>query len=422
VIIEAFRKTERNFLTPDPSKSIGSDSIIDISHESLIRQWSKLSGWLDAEAQDAQSWRRLFDAAADERKGVGGLLRSPNLQTLLHWRNQAKPTPEWAERYGATKEDFAIATRFLERSNRAQWRRRLVFGGSILGICLIIGGGLWKFSKIELQRKVEAADAQLRLAKAERQRQIDQARAEQDRLEIQQGVAIKEQKLAKANQERSARQAELSNEFFRITGQLFITTAQRDGHDDRWEESGSFIASVIDATSDDNIGKILKPLQGRMVAQYAFRTSQRPLIGTALRTNTRGNYRLVSLPGQEVAIVETRTGTEYRKFDVSDFEPIDQDAIHSVSPDGTQALVLVAETRTTSDGRRTRAGKSGIVFLDAATSSSARTVKVDDTLERPETLVVDWKNRRAVLSQWRDQTAEIVTLTLFSAVASTPAA
>ena len=40
------------------------------------------------EAQDAQLWRQLADAAADKRKGAGGLLRGQNLQTLVYWRNR----------------------------------------------------------------------------------------------------------------------------------------------------------------------------------------------------------------------------------------------------------------------------------------------------------------------------------------------
>ena len=51
-IVEAFRAPGCNFLQPPPPAPLTPDTLIDISHESLIRQWSTLSQWLQDEARE----------------------------------------------------------------------------------------------------------------------------------------------------------------------------------------------------------------------------------------------------------------------------------------------------------------------------------------------------------------------------------
>src|SRR5262249_46868564 len=60
-VVDAFRASGCNFLTPevDPRHPALSDNDnIDVSHESLIRQWGTLSQWLENEARTAHAWRR----------------------------------------------------------------------------------------------------------------------------------------------------------------------------------------------------------------------------------------------------------------------------------------------------------------------------------------------------------------------------
>ena len=68
-VIEAFRAEGRSFLMPPPSERLGPDSVVDISHESLIRQWHTLQEWVQTEAQMADVYRRLAEAAAAGRPG-----------------------------------------------------------------------------------------------------------------------------------------------------------------------------------------------------------------------------------------------------------------------------------------------------------------------------------------------------------------
>jgi hypothetical protein len=52
--INVFRGQGRSFLTSSPDKDVDNDSVIDISHESLIRRWPLLKTWVAEEARNAE--------------------------------------------------------------------------------------------------------------------------------------------------------------------------------------------------------------------------------------------------------------------------------------------------------------------------------------------------------------------------------
>ena len=96
-IVETFRKDDRNLLTPIYDE-LHADSIIDITHESLIRQWDKLNKWVKEEAESAQNYKRLLDDYQQKQNG-GDYLVSHALHRTIEWRNSQKPNEYWAERY-----------------------------------------------------------------------------------------------------------------------------------------------------------------------------------------------------------------------------------------------------------------------------------------------------------------------------------
>jgi hypothetical protein len=112
-VIEVFRREGRSFLMPPPGVELSSDTVIDISHESLIRNWDRLQKWADEEAQSARIYRRLAEAAVLHREGKEGLLIDPALQIALEWREQHKPNRAWANRYHP---EFDLAIGFLDAS------------------------------------------------------------------------------------------------------------------------------------------------------------------------------------------------------------------------------------------------------------------------------------------------------------------
>ena len=149
--IDAFRARDCNFLSPSSEKSLNSESIIDISHESLIRQWSQLRQWQESEARAAQTWRRLTTAQGRHAENEGGLLSGPDLFNVETWWRSEQPTSVWAERYGNRfSEVRSFIDRSQEQADRArsaeQKAERRIFlfksGFALLAAVIAIGAGL----------------------------------------------------------------------------------------------------------------------------------------------------------------------------------------------------------------------------------------------------------------------------------------
>jgi len=112
-VIETFRVPGRSFLMPPADIPLTAESLIDISHESLIRAWSRLKEWVEEESRSARIYRRLAETAVLESEHNAGLWGDPDLQIALTWRQQTQPNKTWAQRY---HREFDLAMNFLDRS------------------------------------------------------------------------------------------------------------------------------------------------------------------------------------------------------------------------------------------------------------------------------------------------------------------
>ncbi len=95
-VIEAYRAPGVTFLMPPVSSALEDHSVIDISHESLMRVWRRLRGWVEEEAQSARIYHRLRDTAALQGEKRAGLYHDPDLQIALSWREASEPNSAWA--------------------------------------------------------------------------------------------------------------------------------------------------------------------------------------------------------------------------------------------------------------------------------------------------------------------------------------
>ncbi|HAW02034.1 MAG TPA: hypothetical protein DCX10_09905, partial [Verrucomicrobiales bacterium] len=118
-VINEFRKTGCTFLMPAGESELQKHTIIDISHESLMRVWRTLRLWVDDEAQSAKIYRRLADTASLFKDGKAGLYRHPDLGIALAWRDENQPNQTWADRYYP---GFAEAMAFLDKSQAEEER------------------------------------------------------------------------------------------------------------------------------------------------------------------------------------------------------------------------------------------------------------------------------------------------------------
>ena len=116
-VVDVFRKPSRSFLMPPFGEALKSDTVIDISHESLMRVWDRLRIWTEEEARSAGTYRRLSETASLEAAGKASLWTGPDLAGALAWLNDEKPEACWAERYAP---GFNEAIAFLQKSANAQ--------------------------------------------------------------------------------------------------------------------------------------------------------------------------------------------------------------------------------------------------------------------------------------------------------------
>jgi tetratricopeptide (TPR) repeat protein len=190
--VDIFRAPRRCFLMPPAGVPLTGRSIVDLSHESLMRCWDRLIRWADEERAAAEFYIRLSQAARWCEAGAAGLWRDPELELAQTWRTGNAPTAAWAARYD---EGFDRAIGFLDRSlkerdrlaaereqeRRAKLRRTQLVAG-VLATLLVVAIGLGTFAWNERQR----ARANLDLAR----QAVDESLAAADRDPAQIGADV----------------------------------------------------------------------------------------------------------------------------------------------------------------------------------------------------------------------------------------
>jgi hypothetical protein len=76
-VLDAFRGPGVTFLMPGKEVLLDDRTVLDLSHESLMRSWQRLRAWVEDEAQSARIFRRLLDTTRLWSDGKAGLFRDP---------------------------------------------------------------------------------------------------------------------------------------------------------------------------------------------------------------------------------------------------------------------------------------------------------------------------------------------------------
>jgi tetratricopeptide (TPR) repeat protein len=176
-VVAAFRARDCNFLRPPEEHPLTEDTIVDVSHESLIRQWTSLAGWFEAEAAAQALWGRLLYDERRHARGQGELLDGLDLATALAWWEREQPTAAWSAAYGgrydelhrylqssrAFEQDRTRAAQARdERERRGLKRRAAAFAG--LALISVAGAGWAYLDNIRLDRahrELAGANSQL---------------------------------------------------------------------------------------------------------------------------------------------------------------------------------------------------------------------------------------------------------------------
>ncbi len=205
-VIEKFRQPGRSLLTPAFGNPLTSKSMVDISHESLMRIWIRLKNWVDDEADAVQMYLRLSEAADMYQVGKAGLWRPPDLQLALNWQAKHKPTLVWGQRYHPayertmifleySKKEFETEQRIkeMEQKRRLQVARRtaIVLGtATVISLCFLVFAFYQKNvadiqADIAEERRIEADGLRIQAEQAaniaeERRKEADMERIKAD--------------------------------------------------------------------------------------------------------------------------------------------------------------------------------------------------------------------------------------------------
>jgi WD40 repeat protein/energy-coupling factor transporter ATP-binding protein EcfA2 len=227
-VVETFRKPGRSFLMPPADVPLHAGSILDISHESLMRIWGRMVGWVAEEARSARLYLGVAQAAARHEEGISALWRDPELQLALTWREAEKPTEAWARRYDPSFRramafvDASQAERDQQVAEKERYRRRELRRARLLVLILttaslvILVFGAYAYTQKEKTQdaldtaKAEEKNAELQKTLADRRAQ--EAREQKERAQQQSQIAEAEKRNALRQEQNAEQQSQVAQE------------------------------------------------------------------------------------------------------------------------------------------------------------------------------------------------------------------
>ena len=164
VVIDQFREPGNTFVRPfinenEEKVPLTGDTVLDITHESLIRNWKLLRKWAKDEFEKFtvfKDFKQQVDRWIQHKKSRGFLLPIGSLTFFENWYDEAHINKSWVNRYNEQVTDtpknldesariVADATDFLKRSSRKHMVTRAVVRlgprriAAVLGIIIILG-------------------------------------------------------------------------------------------------------------------------------------------------------------------------------------------------------------------------------------------------------------------------------------------
>ena len=112
----------RPFITEDPAtQKLSPATVLDITHESLIRNWNKLNQWANREFEFYSTFldfQKQMDRWKKSGKSRGYLLPVGPLSYFENWYKNCRPNTGWIMRYAESREDQTSAKRHAEETLR----------------------------------------------------------------------------------------------------------------------------------------------------------------------------------------------------------------------------------------------------------------------------------------------------------------
>jgi hypothetical protein len=178
-ILRPFRQAGTTFLSPflleeaDNRDVLPPDAVLDITHESLIRNWKHLSEWASSEAEDVRIAQDLMQQASRweaNAESRGFLLPIGSYSYFAQWNKRKQVNASWLAHYVAadgTPEaprqaqattQHGVLRRFLETSRRRLYMPLLIarygvgrLAAAVLLPVLLVGLGWWAWAQRQQQ-------------------------------------------------------------------------------------------------------------------------------------------------------------------------------------------------------------------------------------------------------------------------------
>jgi hypothetical protein len=123
-IVTSFAHRDSSFLMLS-SRTLTDETVVDITHESLIRKWKRLEAWVRDETRSVEWYVDLTRDVARYRTHEVSLWQDPELECATRRRDDEGWNEAWANQYRSSDDPtFPEVLSFLDESTRTQEARR----------------------------------------------------------------------------------------------------------------------------------------------------------------------------------------------------------------------------------------------------------------------------------------------------------
>jgi WD40 repeat protein len=245
-------------------KELHAGSLIEISHEALIRKWERLKEWVQEEAGRADGYRRWKGRALSR----SARLTKTELSQAVSWRDgkvserpgrSDPPDAKWAVRYGSAS-DFEKTVAYITSSKKKAMLSKLA---GVVAVILIFGTVVY----VGLQRRQTLmAAAEVKRMRAEREQQIRLQESEKRAGAAEAELTKRQLQDAQEAIERAQRENELEKKS--ALENLKLATAQTEARAEKEQKRKAIAAKLL---SESQLALANDPELAQLLAIEAYK-------------------------------------------------------------------------------------------------------------------------------------------------------